>query len=184
MVEPGSLASRGTRLLAATYDDLILLGISLPLLFQAVSRVAAVAAAQMEKGADLGAMDLQSLPDTGTLLHAMLWGPGTLITLVALLLWCVITGWLVATNGQSIGKRLVGIKVVRTDGSRASFARIFLLRNVVNFLPNLLPYIGLLYQPIIDPLFIFQESQRCLHDMIADTMVVRCASTTQNDRNH
>jgi hypothetical protein len=174
---PGSLASRGTRLLAATYDDLILLGLSLPMVFQSVSRVAALAAAEIDKGADLGSSDLQSLLDTGTIVQAMLWGPGTLITLVALLIWCVITAWLVARNGQSIGKRLVGIKIVRTDGSRASFARIFLLRNVVSGLPNLLPYFGLLYQLIIDPIFIFQESHRCLHDMIADTIVVRCAST-------
>ncbi len=75
----------------------------------------------------------------------MLTGPGIIITVVALLAWCVITAWLVATNGQSIGKRLVGIKVVRTDGSPASFARIFLLRNVVSSLPNLLPYLGWLY---------------------------------------
>ena len=62
---------------------------------------------------------------------------------------------------------------MRTDGSRASFARIFLLRNVVNFLPTLLPYVGLLYQ-LIDPLFIYQESRQCLHDKLADTIVVRC----------
>ena len=176
-VPPGSLASRGARLLAATYDDLILLGVFLPMVFQSVSAVAALATAQMNKDPDLGGLDLQSLPDTAGILRAMLGGPGTLITLVALVIWCVITGWLVAGNGQSIGKRLVGIKIVRTDGSRASFARIFLLRNVVNGLPNLLPYLGLLYQLIIDPIFIFQESHRCLHDMIADTIVVRCAST-------
>jgi uncharacterized RDD family membrane protein YckC len=174
VIEPGSLAERGTRLLAASYDGLIELGLALPMVFQAVSRIAALAAVEMEKGTAPAGIDLQSLPDTGAILQAMLWGPGTLITLVATLIWCVITAWLVATNGQSIGKRLVGIKVVRTDGSPASFARIFLLRNVVNGLPNFLPYVGWLYQLIIDPVFIFQDSRRCLHDMIADTTVVRC----------
>jgi uncharacterized RDD family membrane protein YckC len=110
--------------------------------------------------------------------RAMLGGPGTIVTVVALIAWCVITAWLVAANGQSIGKRIVGIKVVRTDGSRASFARIFLLRNVVNGLPNLLPYAGWLYQ-LVDPLLIYQESRQCLHDRIADTIVVRCASTAK-----
>jgi uncharacterized RDD family membrane protein YckC len=99
-------------------------------------------------------------------------GPGTTITVLALIVWSIVTTWLVATNGQSIGKRLVGIKVVRTDGSRASFARIFLLRNVVNSLPNFLPYVGWLYQ-LIDPMLIYQESRQCLHDRIADTIVVR-----------
>jgi hypothetical protein len=173
---PASPASRGSRLLAASYDDLIVLGISLPMVFQIVSRVAALAAAQMEKGAELTDLDLQSLPDTATILQAMLSGPGTRITVVGLLIWCVITAWLLATCGQSIGKRLVGIKIVRTDGSRASFARIFLLRNLVSTLPGLLPYFGLLYILLLDPLFIFQDSRRCLHDMIADTIVVRCKS--------
>ena len=56
--------------------------------------------------------------------------------------------------------------------STGSFARIFLLRNVINGLPNLLPYVGWLYQ-LVDPLLIYQESRQCLHDKIADTIVVR-----------
>jgi uncharacterized RDD family membrane protein YckC len=176
VTEPGSLAERGTRLLAATVDELIVLGISLPMLFQAVPALAAALSVAISGGTSPGGIDPQSLLDTGALIHAMLWGPGTVVTLVATLIWCVITAWLVATNGQSIGKRLMGIKVVRTDGSRASFARIFLLRNVVNGLPNFLPFLGWLYQLVIDPVFIFQDSRRCLHDMIADTIVVRCVS--------
>jgi len=159
---PGSLAERGTRLLAATLDELILLAISLPMVIGAVPAIAALLA---------GAADLESF-DMMSVLHTMVGGPGTIITILALIAWCIITAWLVAANGQSIGKRLVGIKVVRTDGSRASFARIFLLRNVVNGLPNLLPYVGWLYQ-LIDPLLIYQESRQCLHDKIADTIVVR-----------
>jgi uncharacterized RDD family membrane protein YckC len=63
---------------------------------------------------------------------------------------------------------MLGIKVVRTDGSPASLGRIFWLRNVVNGLMGLLP----LYQ-FIDWLFIFGESRQCLHDKLADTMVVK-----------
>jgi uncharacterized RDD family membrane protein YckC len=101
----------------------------------------------------------------------MLGGPGTIISVLALIAWCVITSWLVATRSQSIGKACVGIKVVRTDGSRASFARIFLLRNLLNSLPMLLPW-GWLYQ-LVDPLLIYQASRQCVHDKIADTTVVR-----------
>jgi len=168
------LAERGTRLLAATIDELILLGISLPMVFGAVPAMVAVLG-----GAEVQALDSDSLSGTlgglptAQLVHTLLTGPGTLFTAAALIAWCVITTWLVATNGQSIGKRLVGIKIVRTDGSRASLARIFLLRNVVNAAPNLLPYVGWLYQ-LIDPLFIYQDSRQCLHDRIADTIVVRC----------
>jgi uncharacterized RDD family membrane protein YckC len=165
MGAPGSLAERGARLLAASIDELILLAISLPMVFGAVPAIIAMVS---------GGTDPELL-DTSDVLRVMVRGPGTIITVVALIAWCVITAWLVAANGQSIGKRMVGIKVVRTDGSRASFARIFLLRNAANALPNLLPYVGWLYQ-LVDPLLIYQESRQCLHDKIADTIVVRCVS--------
>jgi uncharacterized RDD family membrane protein YckC len=168
MDAPGSLAERGARLLAASIDELILLGIALPMVFGAIPTIITL----VSGGTD------PELIDTGDILRAMVGGPGTIVTVIALIAWCVITAWLVAANGQSIGKRIVGIKVVRTDGSPASFARIFLLRNVVNGLPNLLPYVGWLYQ-LVDPLLIYQESRQCLHDRIADTIVVRCASTAK-----
>jgi uncharacterized RDD family membrane protein YckC len=165
MGAPGGLAERGARLLAASIDELILLAIGLPMVFGALPALIAM----VSGGTD------PELIDTSAVLRAMVAGPGTIITVIALIGWCVMTAWLVATNGQSIGKRLVGIKVVRSDGSRASFARIFFLRNVVNALPNLLPYVGWLYQ-LVDPLLIYQDSRQCLHDRIADTIVVRCVS--------
>jgi len=143
------------------------LAIGLPMIIGAVPAMMRLVA---------GETDVESLDtalDTQSVLRLMLGGPGTTVTVLALIAWCIITAWLVAANGQSIGKRLVGIKIVRTDGSRASFARIFLLRNVVNSLPMLLPYVGLLYQLIIDPILIYQESRQCVHDKIADTIVVR-----------
>ena len=60
---------------------------------------------------------------------------------------------LVYRNAQTIGKKLVGIKVARTDGSRASLARIFWLRNVVNQLVTMVlafvPFVGGFY-PLVD----------------------------------
>ena len=75
-------------------------------------------------------------------------------------------------NGQTIGKKLLSIKVVRSDGSRASLARIFWLRNIVNAIPGAIPLLGNLYV-LADHLFIFGEKRQCLHDKIADTIVVR-----------
>jgi hypothetical protein len=46
--------------------------------------------------------------------------------------------------------------------------RIFWLRNVVNAALGVVPFYAL-----IDPLFIFSESQQCLHDKIADTIVIK-----------
>ena len=82
--------------------------------------------------------------------------------------WGVLTIRFLLRNSQSIAKKLLGIKVVRADGSHASFSRIFWLRNVVNTLLSIVP----LYS-IVDSLFIFSESYQCLHDKLADTIVVK-----------
>jgi uncharacterized RDD family membrane protein YckC len=87
------------------------------------------------------------------------------------LLWLGLNAYFVAKNSQSVGKRILGIKVARTDGSRASFSRIFWLRNIVNALPSAIPFIGNFYG-LIDHLFIFGDSRRCLHDRIAGTIVI------------
>jgi uncharacterized RDD family membrane protein YckC len=86
--------------------------------------------------------------------------------------WLVLTILFVSRNSQTIGKKMLGIKVVRTDGSRASFGRIFWLRNVVNTLPSFIPLVGNFYG-LVDSLLIFSEKQQCVHDKIADTIVVR-----------
>ena len=57
---------------------------------------------------------------------------------------------------------------MRSDGSDATLGRIFWLRNVVNALIAIIPLYSL-----IDILFIFGESRQCLHDKIADTIVVK-----------
>lgn len=100
--------------------------------------------------------------------YAPLLAVGGVAGLIWFGIWCWLSIKYVLANGQSIAKKMLGIKVVRTDGSPASLGRIFWLRNVVNGLMGILP----LYQ-IIDWLFIFGESRQCLHDKLADTMVVK-----------
>lgn len=84
------------------------------------------------------------------------------------IVWLWLTILYVARNGQTIAKKMVGIKVVRTDGSKASLGRIWWLRNFVNGLLGIIPLYSL-----IDVLFIFGEQRQCIHDKIADTIVVR-----------
>jgi uncharacterized RDD family membrane protein YckC len=90
------------------------------------------------------------------------------LALVGCIAWAWLTIRYVLQNGQSIAKKMLGIKVVRRDGSPAGLGRIFWLRNVVNGLLGILPLYGL-----VDCLFIFAESRQCLHDKIADTIVVK-----------
>jgi uncharacterized RDD family membrane protein YckC len=82
--------------------------------------------------------------------------------------WAWITILLVARYGQTMGKRLLEIRVVRSDGSQASLGRIFWLRNVVNGLLGIIPLYAL-----IDVLFIFGQRRQCIHDLIADTIVIK-----------
>ncbi len=83
------------------------------------------------------------------------------------IVWLVLTILYVARNGQTIAKKLLDIKVVRADGSRASLGRIFWLRNVVNAILGIIPFYFL-----IDHLVIFGDARQCVHDKIADTIVV------------
>jgi len=86
----------------------------------------------------------------------------------ALLLLLVQAG-LIRGTGASLGKRLLGIRVVRGDGRPAEVWRIALLRNA---LPSALcSYCGWL--GLVDALFIAGEERRCLHDWVAGTRVVK-----------
>ena len=78
---------------------------------------------------------------------------------------------LLAQNGWTLGKKMLRIRIVRTDGRPAGLGRIFWLRMMLNGLIASIPIIGSIYG-LVDPLFIFGENQRCLHDYIADTIVV------------
>ena len=92
---------------------------------------------------------------------------GGLLTLIGFITWCWITIMYVKRNGQSIAKKMLGIKVVRSDGSPITLGRLFWLRNIVNSIIAMIPLYALL-----DVLFIFGDSRRCLHDKLADTIVV------------
>jgi uncharacterized RDD family membrane protein YckC len=83
--------------------------------------------------------------------------------------------FLVIQHGQSLGKRMLGLRVVRSDGSKADAVRIILLRNVV---PGFVNFACSLFG-LVDALFIFTQERRCLHDIIADTKVVKVNEHTR-----
>jgi uncharacterized RDD family membrane protein YckC len=152
------LATRGSRLAAVFIDGIVF------------SAPFAVSYAAVFKGF-VGALKTPfnsfsvwtALAATGLAFYA-----GLLIDLVLVGLTTVF----VYRNGQTIGKKLVGIKVARTDGSRATLGRIFWLRYLLNTVITLVPGLGGLYA-LVDILMIFGEARRCCHDYIADTIVIR-----------
>ena len=140
------LADAGTRLGAAILDGIIMAAmVYVPFLLAVVM------------GAAAG-------PDSVNAFMAV----GLVLMLVGFIAWAWLTILYVSRNGQSIAKKMLGIKVVRADGSPASLGRIFWMRNFVNGLIGIIPLYGL-----IDVLFVFSESRQCLHDKLADTIVIK-----------
>lgn len=142
------LAGRGTRLGASILDTLIW-SVAIVPLFIGVNFEAVRAGRYQEAFSPIGI---------------------GLTVLLALIL-IAITTVLVHKNGQTPGKKILGIKVVRSDFSPATLGRIFWLRNVVNFLPSMIPYLGNIYG-LVDHVFIFNDRRQCVHDRIADTVVI------------
>ena len=88
--------------------------------------------------------------------------------LVALI---VLNGVLLHRHGQTLGKRALDIAIVRTDGSRMGLTRFIFIRSLPTGLLGAIPYVGGL-ATLVDSLMIFGRERRCLHDLIADTIVV------------
>ncbi|PTQ52240.1 MAG: Serine/threonine protein kinase [Hydrogenibacillus schlegelii] len=74
-------------------------------------------------------------------------------------------------NGQTIGKRLLGVRVVKENGLPATTRDIF-VRELVYVLFGMIPYLGFLIFLVNVILVAFTEKKQALHDLIAKTMVV------------
>lgn len=101
-----------------------------------------------------------------------MWSFKVLDASVGLGLFLALQGYLLATRGQTIGKALLGMRIVRPDGDKVSIARAIGLRYGVGYGLNVLPGASMIFG-LVDTLLIFRPSRRCLHDTIADTIVVR-----------
>jgi uncharacterized RDD family membrane protein YckC len=98
---------------------------------------------------------------------------GFAVTGLAFLVLLGIQIYLLTTRGQTIGKKLLGIKIVNFDDeTNPGFVKAFLLRAFVNGLIGSIPMIGMVYS-LVDICFIFREDRRCLHDLLAGTKVVK-----------
>ncbi|HEY9102829.1 RDD family protein [Chitinimonas sp.] len=95
----------------------------------------------------------------------LLLGTGSFLTYV------LINGYLLYQGGQTVGKKLLGIRVVKLDGSKATLLTLTVVRHLPLNLVGLIPVVGSIIQ-LADALFIFRENRRCLHDLIAGTKVV------------
>lgn len=96
----------------------------------------------------------------------------SILSVVLLVAYAIYNLISLATRGQSIGKRIVGIRIVTyPDCQNPGGVKTIVLRGFVNGLIGAVPLLGGIYS-LVDTLFIFSEGHRCLHDRIAGTMVV------------
>jgi uncharacterized RDD family membrane protein YckC len=75
----------------------------------------------------------------------------------------------VTTLGQTIGKKIVGTRIVLKDTlQNGGFVTNVLKRGLVTGILNFVPGFFL-----VDSLFVFREDRRCIHDFIAGTAVIK-----------
>ena len=91
---------------------------------------------------------------------------------ISILLFLLIQGYLLATTGQTIGKKLLGLRIVRSNGERGDAGRVIGLRYVLIWVIAAIPVVGWIFA-LADVLMIFRDSRKCLHDNIADTIVIK-----------
>jgi uncharacterized RDD family membrane protein YckC len=147
------LAGRGTRFVAVILDGVLNMLIFLPVYL-------------LLGGSSMWSFDPQTPPDPFAMMGSMIRAsiPGYIAI-------ALIQGWSLHAFGGTLGKKLLGLRIVRTDGSRAGFVRLFFGRGAVAVLPPIIPFLGALFV-LLDVLLIFRESRQCLHDQIADTLVI------------
>ena len=75
---------------------------------------------------------------------------------------------LLAKNGQTIGKKILGIKIVdKVSLENPGFIRSGLVRGFLSL------FTITIIVPLVDWIWIFRKGSRCVHDHIAGTIVIR-----------
>ncbi|MCA9187238.1 MAG: RDD family protein [Pirellulaceae bacterium] len=98
---------------------------------------------------------------------------GMLILMIATTMVSAINWILVTSSGQTIGKKIVGTRIVsQQDEALPGFLRGVVLRMWV---PGFINQVCGLFS-IVDALYIFKDDRRCVHDLMANTKVIAVAT--------
>ncbi|MBG0827096.1 RDD family protein [Planomonospora sp. ID67723] len=112
--------------------------------------------------------------DVGETLTAS-WGHLVALVSAHLYLWL-----LHAHNGQTLGKRLMRIKVVSTESGRPPSSQAAAIRSGVFLATLLIPVFGW-FVGLVNVIYLLWSRKRlCYHDRLADTAVVRCREAARN----
>jgi uncharacterized RDD family membrane protein YckC len=83
-----------------------------------------------------------------------------------------INGVLLARHGQTVGKRICKIKIIKTTGEVPSLMDSYVKRRLVFSVLQQVPIAGGIFS-LVDSLMIFRDNHQCLHDQFAGTLVVK-----------
>jgi uncharacterized RDD family membrane protein YckC len=87
--------------------------------------------------------------------------------------YLLVNGYLLHRRGQTVGKWVLGIKIVSFNTSKTlPLWKVFLIRYVPLGIVAMLPLVGV-FLAIINDLFIFRKDKRCIHDHLAGTKVIK-----------
>lgn len=148
--------SRGSRLCAGCGNKLDGVVAAMPDTFVLAGRVSRLLAAILDVVLSIAFLVIGGL-------MSPIWGP------FALFAFLILQMILLTIDGQTVGKKAAGIRIVKSStGENGGFFINVLLRWVVSGILGIIPFYVL-----VDILFIFQNDRRCIHDMIAGTQVVK-----------
>jgi uncharacterized RDD family membrane protein YckC len=169
------LATFAQRMRALSIDTLIVLVPTAALLTFIVPVVKAKASADPKLAAEWAAMN----PDTGVGPHGREMHWAIVMTLVCLAAYWVVLAvysglFMSQTNGQTPGRKAVGIRVMREDGGRISFAwavyRVVVVRELLFNAVALVTFGIVVLAQYLWPLW--DHERRALHDFVAHSRVV------------
>ncbi|MCF7788777.1 MAG: RDD family protein [Prosthecobacter sp.] len=143
------LASPWRRLGASILDSLIMMVVVLPIMWFSgyFTRI-------MEQAGRAGSWNMEQL----------LWAVVGLVVLIAI-------NWNHLGRGQTIGKGIMDLRIVRKNGTPADRSQIILKRILPLQLIAQVPFLGAIFA-FVDALLIFRAKHNTIHDDIADTKVI------------
>lgn len=94
-----------------------------------------------------------------------------IMSFVSMGIFVALHGYFLKKEGKTIGKKLLGIRIVDMDGNLPEFMPMLMKRYLVLFIIGMIPIVGSIVV-LINYLFIFRDDQRCGHDLFADTKVI------------
>ncbi len=140
------LASRWNRLWASLIDALTIIPITIPLMYFT------------------GGFDGISEGIEPSLSYTLI------MSLIATVIFLIIHGKFLIRDGQTLGKKVLNIKVVTIAGQYADI-KVLGKRYGFYWVVSQIPVIGPIIN-MVNILFIFSKSKRCLHDHVGGTKVI------------